>query len=70
MMASRLPYRLHLITLRLWQEVIDGDLWEWRGEVKNTNTGETRYFRDWQALADLLPTLLDTPGEEHTLGAK
>jgi hypothetical protein len=58
MMASCLPYRYHLITLRLWQEEIDGDLWEWRGEVKNISTGEFRYFRDFSVLANLLSMLL------------
>lgn len=63
MKANRPPYQLHLITLYLWQEVLDGDEWEWRGEAKNTSTGELRYFRDWCALVHLLPELLSEPIE-------
>lgn len=61
--TDRPPYRLHLFTLRIWPEVLDGAAWEWRGEVKNTSTGEVHYFRDWQVLAALLPTLLVEPVE-------
>lgn len=52
------PYRLHLFTVRLWQEVVEGKRWEWRGEIKNTASGELRYFRDFHALVHLLPMLL------------
>jgi hypothetical protein len=38
--------------------VLDGEQWEWRGEVKNTSNGDTRYFRDFCSLAELLPELL------------
>jgi hypothetical protein len=55
------PYQLHLFTLRLWPEVIEGEMWEWRGEVKNTSTGEVRYFRDFYTLVELLPLLLAEP---------
>jgi hypothetical protein len=65
MPANHPPYRLQLFTLRLWQEVLDSEEWEWRGEVKNTSTGELRYFREWHALVHLLPTLLaELPGSE------
>lgn len=47
-----------LFTIRLWQEQIDAEHVEWRGEVKNLASGEVRYFRDWQALALLLPRML------------
>jgi len=56
------PYQLYLFTLRLWPEVLDGDRWEWRGEVKNTGTGELRYFRDWPTLLRLLPDMLADAG--------
>lgn len=66
MSANPRPYRLHLFTLRLWQEVVDGEQWEWRGEVKNSATGATRYFRDFQYLSELLPLLLsDGPAEPN-----
>lgn len=52
-------YQLHFFTLRLWQEGHDRDTNVWRGEVKNTTTGEVRYFRDWNTLVHLIPSLLD-----------
>ena len=63
MTTNHPPYQLHLLTLRVWQEVLDEEKCEWRGEVKNTSTGEHRYFRDWQTLVQLLPTLLSEPIE-------
>ncbi len=57
-MSSR-PFQLWLFTVRLWQETVDNGQLEWRGEVKNTTSGETRYFRDWHTLADLLPLMLE-----------
>lgn len=61
MTTNPVPYRLQLFTLRLWQEVVNGELWEWRGEVKNTSTGEFRYFRDFHVLGNLLALLLADP---------
>lgn len=68
MPTKRIPYQLQVFTLRMWQETIEGDQWEWRGEVKNTTTGERRYFRDWHVLIDLLPQLLNTPSDEPMEG--
>jgi hypothetical protein len=48
-----------LFTIRLWQEELDADHVEWRGEVKNIVSGEVRYFRDWSTLARLLPRMID-----------
>ena len=47
-----------IFTIRLWQEELDADHVEWRGEVKNIVSGEVRYFRDWETLALLLPRML------------
>ena len=59
-------YRLHLFTLRVWLEPLDQAASEWRGEVKNTSTGEVRYFRNTRTLYDSLLVLLDTsPDERH-----
>ena len=41
-----------MMTLRLWQEVIDPQQREWRGEIKNLATGEVRYFRCWGEVAE------------------
>jgi hypothetical protein len=56
-MSSR-TFQLWIFTLRLWQEPVDDEVFEWRGEVKNTASGETRYFRDLHRLAELLPVML------------
>lgn len=58
-------YELHLFTLTLWPEVIDSEQWEWRGKVKNTRSGEIRYFRDFHVLAQLLPVLLAEPSADE-----
>jgi hypothetical protein len=57
----RRPYQLHFFTLRLWQEALDAEQYEWRGEVKNTTTGELRYFRDALSLYSTLLVMLDGP---------
>lgn len=48
-----------LFTLRLWQEPLDETRSEWRGEVKNLSTGESRYFRHWEEIAVLVPKMID-----------
>lgn len=47
-----------LFTLRFWYESLGEERGEWRGEVKNLDSGETRYFRQWDEIADLLPEML------------
>ena len=54
-----------IFTIRLWQEELDADCVEWRGEVKNIVSGEVRYFRDWTTLAILLPRMLSEGDEYH-----
>jgi hypothetical protein len=68
MAAKRPPYQLHLFVVRLWPELLDGEQWEWRGEVKHTNSGEVRYFRHDASLDSALLSMLNTPledGEQH-----
>lgn len=47
-----------LFTVRVWQEAINVDSVEWRGEVKHLASGRVRYFREWQQLPILLQKLL------------
>jgi hypothetical protein len=68
MHPHRVSYQLHLFTLRLWQERMDTDLFEWRGEVKNVRTGEVRYFRSAASLYHALLVLLDAPSQELERG--
>ena len=44
----------HLFTMRLWIESVGGGKREVRYQVKHILSGETRYFRDWYALATFL----------------
>lgn len=60
------PYRLELFTLRMWQEQLDAEQSEWRGEIKNTRTGEVRYFRSAASLYDALQHLLSADSETIT----
>ena len=54
-------YCLHLFLVRLWRERLDQERFEWRGQVKNTSTGEVRYFRNAASLYDALLVLLNNP---------
>ena len=47
-----------ILTLRLWREPLGNDRSEWRGEIKHLTTGETRYFRRWEEIVELLPAML------------
>jgi hypothetical protein len=40
-----------LFTVRMWPEEIEEGRVEWRGKVQNVLSGETRYFREWDALS-------------------
>lgn len=56
------PSTSEIFVLRLWPEAVGGGRREWRGEIKNLATGEVRYFRRWEEVAELLPTMLgDNP---------
>jgi len=47
-----------IFTLRLWQEPINDEQYEWRGELKNLATGEVRYIRLWAEIAQFIPAML------------
>ncbi len=48
-----------LYTLRLWPEVLNQAHWEWRGELKDLNTGEVRYFRRWSEVVECWEMLME-----------
>lgn len=50
-----------IFTLRLWQEPIKDDQYEWRGELKNLTTGEVRYIRLWEEITQFIPAMLGEP---------
>jgi hypothetical protein len=53
-----------LFMLRLWQAPLSPTRHEWRGEIKNLATEESRYFRTWAEIASLVPDMLDDAGGE------
>lgn len=58
-MSDTAPRGPPIFVIRLWQEEFQGEQTEWRGEVRNLHSGEVRYFREWTALVDLLPRMLN-----------
>ena len=58
----------HLFTLRLWAEEGQEGHGEWRVQLQNVASGETRYFRDWPTLIHLLVAMLpEERPEENTV---
>jgi hypothetical protein len=51
-------YNAHLFMLRLWLEDLGNGQTDWRGKVQHMNSGEARYFRDWQTLETFMKGLL------------
>lgn len=47
-----------LFMLRLWLEDLGNGQTDWRGKVQHINSGEARYFRDWQTLETFVKGLL------------
>lgn len=45
--------------VRIWYEAPEADERELRMQTRHVPTGETRYFRAWQALTDYLDSKLD-----------
>lgn len=60
MKADRHLRRTDLFLVRVWSEEVDNGRTEWCGKVQRPVNGETRYFRDWPALLDLLSNMLPT----------
>jgi hypothetical protein len=58
-----------LFTLRVWQEELSAERTEWRGQLRHVASGQTHYFRDWQALTTLLPMLLENRQPPHEAGS-
>lgn len=58
---SQPPPRSHLFTVRLWREDLGDGRVEWRGQVQHVLSGETRYFRDWATLVEVMTAMLPGP---------
>jgi hypothetical protein len=50
--------RSHLFTLRVWREDLGHSQSEWRGEVRDVESREVRYFRDWSTLLTIVQAML------------
>ena len=50
--------------LRLWQEEMGADRYEWRGRLQPIPDGEARYFRTWTTLVELLEVLLSSASDQ------
>lgn len=53
-MEDESSHSSHLFTLRVWSELMAPGETEWRGKVHHIGSGETRYFRNWDALKEFL----------------
>lgn len=56
--------RSELFTVRLWQEELGDNQFEWRGKVQHVQKGEAFYFREWSMLIAALLKMLQEP-ESH-----
>jgi hypothetical protein len=54
----QVEYDPQLFTIRLWPEDLGAGQAEWRGQVRHLPSGETRYFREWPALAAFMQAML------------
>lgn len=48
----------HLFTLRVWSEVADDGVTQWRGKLCHVPSSDVRHFRGWAALVPLLLDIL------------
>ena len=49
----------HFFTLRLWPEEMGAEEPAWRGRLQHTVSGEVRYFQGWEALVEVLLSLME-----------
>jgi len=65
--ADHPAHKSHLFMLRMWLEDLGSGQTDWRGKVQHVNSGEVRYFRDWQTLESFLEGFLGTANQEGKL---
>jgi hypothetical protein len=56
--------RSSVYIVRTWIETLGDSSVELRGMVRNVQSGETRYFRDWEALVAFVKDHTDDPPDE------
>ena len=62
------PIRTHHFRLRVWQEQIDADAFEWRGQVTSIDTGDVYAFRTWAQLVEALHNIVEGKEGAHAIG--
>ena len=62
--ADRPAHSSHLFMVRMWPEDLGDGRTDWRGKVQHVNSGEARYFRDWQTLEVFVEGLIRRHDEE------
>jgi hypothetical protein len=50
-----------LFTVRVWREQLN-DHFEWRGKVQRIANRDTRYFRGWDMLVEVIREMLPVDG--------
>ena len=56
-----------LFTVRVWREQLN-DHFEWRGKVQRIANRDTRYFRGWEMLIEVIREMLS--GDTETMELK
>lgn len=68
--AEHASQKSHLFMLRLWLEDLGSGQSDWRGKVQHVNSGEARYFRDWQTLEAFMEGLIRKMAPRETNAAE
>jgi hypothetical protein len=55
--------------LNVWEEELSGGRVEWKGEILDVDSGQTRRFEDWPDLVDLIAGALGTDGRKDAYNA-
>ena len=55
----------HLFTVRIWPDVSEQGVVNWRGKVQAVPNGAWRYFHDWDALTTFLQTQVEALAGER-----
>lgn len=53
-----------LFTVRIWPDVSEQGVVNWRGKVQAVPSGAWRYFHDWDALTTFLQTQVEALADE------
>ncbi len=57
----------HVFSVRIWHEELGAGAQEWRGRVHDAESGENRYFRDWDTLLTFFQHALQSDQPTHRM---